>query len=191
MFNILIADPPTIQIPNFINQPSMTKYSTAWKRLTAAIVDSIVLLPLTWVVGYVEQCDSTLIFIISSALLSVIYSAYFIVLHGLYGQTIGKRIAHIKVVDIEESDLIGIFRASIRESPFLIAELGTLFFLLIIPGLLGSFDLQKVKGNYDNIASLTAIIWLTIELISMMTNHKRRAVHDYLAKSVVIRTDSN
>jgi uncharacterized RDD family membrane protein YckC len=34
-----------------------------------------------------------------------------------------------------------------------------------------------------------ALAWFTLEIVTMLSNRKRRAVHDFIAGSVVMRVD--
>jgi uncharacterized RDD family membrane protein YckC len=168
----------------------MDKYSTFWKRLVAAIIDSIVLWPLTLINGYAEGSANRIIFFIGSLVFLAIYTGYFIILQGRYGQTVGKMIMRIKVVDINEVSNIGFKRAIIRELPWIIADFSILIYSFILLFLTHHFELEKAKDNYSDLVFITSFTWMLIELATMLTNYKRRAVHDYLAKSVVIKADS-
>lgn len=168
----------------------MNKYSTFWQRFTAAIIDSIILWPLTLINGYIESSANRFMFIFGNLILTIVYSAYFIILHGMYGQTIGKKIMGIKVTDINEVSLIGNKRALIRELPWIITNISVFLYSSLIL-LMAHPSLEDAKDNYDRFIFVTSIGWLLVELITMLTNYKRRAMHDYLAKSIVINTDTN
>jgi len=165
------------------------KYNTFWRRFAAAIIDSLILWPLTFISGYLDDSHSSVMFCIGSLALSVIYAAYFVILHANYGQTVGKKITNIKVVDIDEVSLIGIKRAIIRELPWVIADIGIFLYLYSMLLLTKHPDLEDIKDRYNNLITASSLTWMLIELITMLTNYKKRAVHDYLAKSVVVKTD--
>jgi uncharacterized RDD family membrane protein YckC len=165
----------------------MNKYNTFWRRLIAVVIDSLILWPIAFIDGYVEDSANKVFFTIGELLLSAIYLTYFIFLHGKYGQTAGKKIMNIKVVDINESSLLGIRRALLRELPWLLSNIIIFTYLLIVVFLISHTELQQAKNNYNNLISGTACAWVLIELITMLTNYKRRAIHDYLAKSVVVK----
>lgn len=81
------------------------KYQTGLKRLGAAILDGIVFWPLIFVEEWIFKStqNTTLIFfiwLIFSAFLPIFYS---IILHYKYGQTYGKWVAGIKVIDVSET----------------------------------------------------------------------------------------
>lgn len=95
----------------------------------------------------------------------------------------------IKAVDINEVAFIGIKRSIIRELPLLLASISVFFYLFITLFLTDHLKLEKAKDTYNNLISTASFAWMLIELITMLTNYRRRAIHDYLAKSVVIKTD--
>lgn len=159
----------------------MSKYNTFWGRFIAVIIDSIILSPITFIEAYYEDTTDPTLFIIISALSSFIIILYFAVLHAIYGQTIGKRLMDIKITDIDEVTLLGFKRSLIRELPWIITSVGIITYSLF------QFDLNRLKSDYNNWMSITSISWMVIELITMLSNQKRRALHDYLAKSVVIK----
>ena len=45
---------------------------------------------------------------------------------------------------------------------------------------------EESKSYYNDFVSITSGIWLIMELTTMFFNEKRRALHDFLAGSVVI-----
>ncbi len=152
-------------------------------------MDSIILWPLSSLTEYLEVHAGQLLFSIGIFIFSITYSAYFVVSHAKYGQTIGKRILGIKVVDISESAILNFKRSVLRESPWIIANIILFLYFFIALILLKQMDFEKAKNNYWNFSTIISIIWILIEFVTMLTNHKRRALHDFLAKSVVIKTD--
>ena len=40
----------------------------------------------------------------------------------------------------------------------------------------------------EQIISLSTLVWIIAEMITMLFNKKRRSIYDYIAKSVVIKT---
>lgn len=167
----------------------MNKYNTFWKRFVAAIIDSFVLWPLSLLNEYQEAYAGELLFSIGILIFSIAYNAYFVLMHAKYGQTIGKKILGIKVVDIDEVTILNFKRSAIRESPWIIANFIFFLYLLVALVLFKKAHFEKAKTDYENIAAIISITWILIEFLTMLTNYKRRALHDYLAGSVVIKTD--
>ena len=110
---------------------------------------------------------------------------YSVFLHGKYGQTIGKKILDIKVYDLDEENLIGFKRAFYRDSIWIILEIAT-FIYAIITLALDPGSSSNVQSYYEDVVSSISLLWFIAEFITMLFNYKGRAVHDYLAKSVVI-----
>lgn len=94
----------------------------------------------------------------------------------------------IKVLDLDERTVIGLKRAIYRDSFWVVAFLaGTLYILYIQRT--GQRLTSEVKDTVEEYLSTTSSFWLLLEVATMFTNSKRRAVHDYLAHSVVVRID--
>lgn len=163
------------------------KYQTGFKRLLAAIVDGIVFMPLVLLEQLIFKSakNSFLIFswLTFSAFLPIFYS---IILHYKYGQTIGKWVVGVKVIDITETRNINLKQSIFRDILYLAAEvIGLCYFLILM---LHTGDNDYLVANYNEFTGLPFFIWTLLELITMLTNHKRRAIHDFLAKSVVVLT---
>jgi len=88
------------------------KYSTFGNRLFAGLIDGLLFLPLTLIADYVIVEDRTRLW--SDLAFNCIWMIYVVVGHGKYGQTIGKKLMNIKVLDIGEEKLIGYTRAFYR-----------------------------------------------------------------------------
>jgi uncharacterized RDD family membrane protein YckC len=166
-----------------------TRYHTGLNRIWAAIVDGIVFSPLIlfelWLSKRNYNFSISTSWAIFSAFMPILYS---IILHFKYGQTIGKWVAGVKVLDISEEKRITLIQAVIRESPYLVVQiLGLLYFFF---HLLRTANFQAFYSDYNDFVSVPIFWWTIIELISMLTNNKRRAIHDVLAKTVVIKTEN-
>jgi uncharacterized RDD family membrane protein YckC len=161
------------------------RYDTFAKRLLAGIVDGIIFMPLSILVKELDHSDNTNTFISVAFIYVVCRLLYTVIGHGKYGQTIGKRVMNIKVFDLQEQHVIGYKKAFARDSVWFIAEITGLVYLMVagyevVPG-------DKITDNYlTSFVRITIGSWFLLELISMFFNDKRRAIHDYLAGSVVI-----
>ena len=102
-------------------------------------------------------------------------------LHGWYGQTVGKMITKVKVVGAKTEVRISFRHAVLRDSSLRVA----------------STCIGKFRGSHSRSDELTfrewttygIHIWLVAEFITMLTNDKRRAIHDLIAGTVVVRTN--
>ena len=163
------------------------KYNTFWKRLLAGLVDTIIFIPFMIGDFFINQSDNIILFI-SWRLISIIcWMTYIVIGHGKYGQTIGKKVMQIKVLDIDEEKTIGYLRAFIRESVWTIAEILGMSYLAYAAYTTKVNNKELIKLVYEDYMSYTTLLWFSLELFTMMFNAKRRAVHDYIARSVVIK----
>jgi len=165
------------------------KYQTFLPRIFAAVIDSLVILGIGKLLSLFLSKDATgpkdlyIIFLIINNILVLIYFAFS---NSRSGQTLGKKIMNLKVTALDESSLLNYGNAFMRESLRFIVGVA-----LII------FAITKSENSYvaDSdtyplvrwIGFYSALIWVAIELITMLLNRKTRALHDFIAGSVVIR----
>jgi uncharacterized RDD family membrane protein YckC len=164
------------------------KYSTFWPRFWAGIVDWIIFLPWAFLVGWIlKQSHSTPLRLLCFMVDSFAFVTYSIVMHGRYGQTIGKMACKVIVLDVSES------RLSMRQA--ILRDLFSLAFLpfsiaVALPRVLRGEDPYAVVPTVDLtmlILGSVGLILFLLEIVTMLTNHKRRSLHDFIAGSVVVR----
>jgi uncharacterized RDD family membrane protein YckC len=166
----------------------MEKYHTAWRRVLASFIDAMVFIPLYIAEAFLADPESKIqnvTWVIILELLGFVYSIYF---HSKYGQTIGKMLAGITVMDLNEEKIVSLKQAILRDSIWIGISLIAFIYLVGI-SLFNNGDAYEQYMLYDDLYGNLSIIWVLVELLSMLTNSKRRAVHDYIAGSVVIITD--
>lgn len=160
----------------------LPKYDTTGNRIAAAIIDGIIFMPLGFAEAYLLGIQYEAMPVIASLLEPVLWTLYVVIGHGKYGQTIGKKLMNIKVMDLNEQDCIGYTRAFIRESIWFSTVIASLVYWYLYPsGYAGSGGTL-----FELILSSFSVIWLLVEIISMLFNDKRRAIHDLMAGSVVV-----
>jgi len=173
----------------------MNNYATFWQRFAAMWIDFFVLLPLMVIQGLLESVSkgAALALVIPMA---VAYAAYSIYCHGRFGQTVGKRVMGIRVVRTT-GERIGWREAWLRSSV-------EVFFSVL--GVIGSFvalatiadadyygvgwmqRAQNLVAHQPSWLSWTTWamqIWVWSEVIVMLFNRRRRALHDFIAGTVV------
>jgi uncharacterized RDD family membrane protein YckC len=163
----------------------MERYYAFWRRLGAGLFDGIILTIISLLCAkYIFSYTQLPSFALTVAL-SILPFLYSVLLTGLFGQTIGKIIMGVKVLDLGERKVIGIKRAILRDSVPIILQILSLCILgLHAIEVLSVTD--EVSSVAESIISWTSFLWFIIELITMFLNRKRRAVHDLIASSVVI-----
>jgi uncharacterized RDD family membrane protein YckC len=163
------------------------KYRTGLKRFWASIVDSIIFTPLMYLdYSIVSNTNSMSMLFAWSVFMSFAPILYSVILHYKTGQTVGKMLTGVKVLDISERKRLTLKQAVYRDSFYLLAATSFALYRGLQMAAGGdSGPLINDAGFFDNLY----FFWTLVELISMLTNRKRRAVHDFLAGSVVIRTE--
>lgn len=163
------------------------KYSTFRLRFSAGVVDGLIFMPLGWIYSFMfSHFDSVLLRILACMVNSSAFLVYSIWMHGKYGQTLGKMAYKVVVLDVSEQPL------RMRQ-----AVLRDIFGVVLLPIGLVSDIARIVRGidisvpanltTLDLIIAYSALSWFLIEIVTMFTNDKRRALHDFIAGSVVVR----
>lgn len=161
------------------------KYRTGLKRLWAAIIDSIVFMPLLfvdkWLYNSNQNHNVSTTWLILTSFLPIFYSIF---LHYKYGYTIGKWVAKVKVLDVSENHTISLRQSIMRDIVLLFVQVISFIYILIYSY---SESQDSFLINYEDFTGTPLFIWTLAELLSMLANAKRRAIHDFIAKSVVVR----
>ncbi len=168
----------------------MNRYQTLERRLGAVIVDLIIvvapLAALDQVVFFFEPSPSVLLpwlFISTFA-----GAAYHILLQGWYGQTLGKMLLRVKVVRFDGEGPITTYQAFLREIPTLLFNAVSIAGQALV-AFSGTEIYQSVPITILNVLMFLAVPWVIAEVFCAIKTIKRRAVHDFIAGTVVIRTD--
>ena len=172
----------------------MDKYEAFWRRVGAAILDSFIVIPVNWGVSFVVISASESPTMLVWAIPGFISALYYILMHYYRGQTLGKMIANVKVLDDSETPLslkvlndsetpLSLGQAIVRSLP-----------QLLIPMFAVSFSTAD-ESAADSIALWTGLIYVftfvfsLLNVVVCLASSKRRALHDFLAGTIVVRTD--
>ena len=175
------------QIPRFFYD----KYSTFEPRFWAAVIDSLVLLPVGIACTAVfAESTSLPVRILVCVLHSSVYVIYSVGMHSACGQTIGKMVCHVIVLDVSEKPIT--LRQALLRDIFSIV-LFPIGLAIELPRIAQGINIYTEENNTGIYAliSLSGSIWFLIELATMLTNNKRRALHDFIAGTVVIFVPQN
>lgn len=202
---------------------SSRKYETFWRRLVASIVDNIIfLVALIILAVFIRPFALDLIIVF----LVVGYSLWFyyrVKMHVKYGQTIGKMLLSIIVLDADERRFLSTMSAFRRELiPICIVVLSTTYIIYThpdqtkiydhLPEVFSTIDSAIDTSNHnftDKIAKLNKsmellengiidpykavkyvdYVWLAVVGLTIFLSSKQRAIHDMIAKSVVVRKE--
>jgi uncharacterized RDD family membrane protein YckC len=135
--------------------------------------------------NWIEWLMTPQLGVIGNVLLAVAFSlitpAYPIYMHGRFGQTFGKFIAGVRVRDLNGGRL-SYRQAAIRDFvPVLLAPVTMWYYVhYVVTG-------EVPHAGLYRSASSMALAWVVLEMLTMLLNDKRRAIHDFIANTVVVR----
>ena len=172
------------------------RYSTFGPRFWTGSVDACVLWPVRLIATgllclNIPRSLAGLLIIVQS----LVWLLYTVVMHARYGQTVGKMVTKVRVVDFGTEGRISWRQAWLREAIAIVLSLGLLG--LEVPLVLTSGLNPRAFGNRGTLPAsrgfwlLMALpgLWFLAEVLTMLTNEKRRALHDFMAGTVVVRTN--
>lgn len=179
-----LTPPPTAQLV----------YAGFWQRFAAIIIDGLVILPpsllLEWVAGY-SRIAALLVELPTASL----YFVYCIYGHGRFGKTLGKYIMGIRVAGLDGGPITW-RQAWLRSSVDLLFS--------VILSVLAFISLAEISdaafltpGHWNRHAIATSVsipdwfiaaqvAWALSEVVVMLFNQQRRALHDFIADTVVL-----
>lgn len=167
------------------------KYSTFWPRFFAAIIDGIVFAIVLYVECLIFSVEYSAQDRLLQALNGVQLALYVIFMHGYYGQTLGKMIMELKVLNCEDEAPIHFKQSLLRESVNLGLNVLWVFIILVLTlsiQLYGTISLGLSSAVL--VFGILGGAWALSEFVTMLFNDKRRAVHDFIGKTVVVRINT-
>ena len=125
---------------------------------------------------------------ITNILISIIYTLYYVLMHGFFGQTFGKMVVGVKIIDTSETK-INFGQSVIRSFPQIIPIIITLGFnsKQLISGMSNQKDIQ-IADSVQTLLILTIFLWTFFNIIVAVSTDKHHALHDLFAGTVVVKT---
>ena len=172
------------------------RYAGFWPRLWSIIVDIVVMIPLAVVLRSLRGASRSGA-VLSAVLGMVIFQSYHVVCIGAWGKTLGKRLAGIVVV-ARNGNPAGWRRSCLRSAVDIV--ISTISCIEKIVALAGMSDALYVSATgrarrqliaahlpaWDRSLWLLAAAWTCSELFVLLLNREKRAIHDFIAGTVVI-----
>jgi uncharacterized RDD family membrane protein YckC len=191
-------DTPRAPIELAETPPDIVAYAGFWRRFGAMWIDVLVLLPLAGLTYYFGEQHRLfhVYWLLPGAVIGVLFHVYLVV---RYGGTPGKLALNIRIAMVDGSN-VTVRAAIIRHSVlFLLSFLSSLGLALATLKLtdgqhasLGfverSVTLVSLAPDWYNIAAMSTRVWVWSEFLTMLFNKRRRAIHDFMAGTVVVRT---
>lgn len=164
-----------------------TRYKTFWPRLGAVFLDGAAIAPLAWIDQMLWNSTSSLAmlfpWVIIYQALTIVYAVWF--LYSL-GQTPGKMAMGVIVLDNRGRNLT-LSQAILRNIvPVILAPI---FILIVSNNLLAGQFANRGLGDPRYLMWFfgALMVWVVLEFITMLFSSKQRALHDFIAGTVVVR----
>ncbi len=173
-------------------------YAGFWTRLGSLLLDFLILLPYVFLILYLNGLSMYMFYFtfIPSLIIHFWFSIYLV---KKYGGTPGKLIVGIKILKLDGTDVTwreAILRQSIT------------YVLTIFGSAITIYALSKADGAYYEslgwmqkqqylfalipvlfkIYTWTNNIWVYSELFVLLFNKRKRALHDFIADTVIVKT---
>lgn len=171
-------------------------YAGFWKRFWAGLIDSLVLIPFVYIFFLIEGVSMP-IAMLTTVISTILFSAYSIFFNYKYGGTIGKLAVDIRITRPDGSPI------SIKEA-FLRSSVDLVFAFFAIAAQIMALSMvdpeQYTSASFFDRNMLMVSLfpvwyiyltnssnaWYWSELIVLLFNKRRRALHDFIAGTIVI-----
>jgi uncharacterized RDD family membrane protein YckC len=174
-------------------------YAGFWRRLAAYAIDFAILLPYALLARQLIYTSRSayLVNVIIGTVIAVLFEVYLV---KRFGGSPGKIILGIRIAKLDGSK-VGYREACIRYSVlFLISILSSTALLMSLFGM-SDLEYAAFSSAQAHVRALEAgapwwyqpvqiagSVWIYSEFLVLLTNKKRRALHDFMAGTVVIKT---
>ena len=141
-------------------------YAGFWRRLGAVLLDCLVIgIPLViFNMMFLPVFGMTLISLVNL----IVATAYYVTMHGRYGATLGKMALGIRVAQLDGTPINYVI-AAWRYSPFI--AIGVISILI----------------SSDQLSGALNFLYVIVAVIVLLVNDQKRTIHDFIAKTVVLK----
>ena len=176
----------------------MMIYAGFWRRTAALLVEALIWVPISLTIHYHVAWRSIPVAIASYVVLGVVSFVYRITFLVRWGQTIGKMVARIRVTRIDGQPIgwgVAVLRTSVDMILWAISTTAFVYVLLSWDGpqwsSLDALERSKLiieRNPLHLFSKVASLVWMGSELVVFLSNKKRRALHDFIAGTVVVHT---
>jgi uncharacterized RDD family membrane protein YckC len=190
---VIAADEPT-QLPT---DPEQFEYGGFWRRVGALLLDSLFLAPLGIIMFVLLNYtrNAYLYFAIPNVGITLLYYVYLV---RRFGGTPGKLLTRMRITMVDGSP-VTMQAAFLRYSPQLVIQVLSLVAMIQGTSTLGSdFEslglLEKMRAlsahtsRWNGVVTAVGYVWWIATAITLAANRRKRAAHDFLAGTAVLRT---
>jgi uncharacterized RDD family membrane protein YckC len=174
-------------------------YAGFWKRFLSGLIDALIFIPTIFIFNYLIKISIPVAMFITVIQLSL-YSIYSIYFNYYYGATIGKMVVGIKITSPDGSTIS--FKQVLLRSFVDISFAITFIVVQVIAISKANSDIflnagwlergqyiQFILPKWYSNVSLVQQIWIWSEAFVVLFNKRKRAIHDFIANTVVIRAE--
>ena len=174
-------------------------YAGFWKRFCAGFADGLILMPLVVFFVWIEGFDRTLAIAITIPS-SIMYAMYHVFFNARLGGTPGKLAVGIRITKPDGSR-ISWPEAWKRSSVYLVFALVVLVVEVwaltqVDPSRYASLRwieraqlLQEHFSAWYSFVTILQNTWIWSEIVVLLFNKRKRAIHDFIAGTIVIRKE--
>jgi len=178
--------------------PAEMRYAGFWQRFGAYWIDMLILLPITGLAVFLGDKYRLfmLYWFVPSLALGLFFHVYLV---ARYGGTPGKLLLKTRIA-MQDGSAVTMKAAMIRHAVLFVlvalVSVATLMAILQMTDetyfsygyIARSAKLLELMPSWYYPVSILLQIWIWGEFITMLFNKRRRAVHDFIAGTVVVRT---
>lgn len=164
-------------------QSASAGYPSFWRRLGALIIDGIILAIGGAVLG--ALLISTLGAGLGILCMALASSAYYVVMHGQFGATVGKMALGMQVKKLDGSP-IDMTIAAIRYSPFFIFAVLAALTAPATSGVPAAEVAAAAPSAMAGFVGMAQFLFIIASWIVLLTNKQNRTIHDFLGNTVVV-----
>jgi len=190
---------PKKVIPLEINGINDNIYSGFLSRLAANLLDLLITFPILYIsILIFLSINNKYIYLIYYSIITLFQLWYNIYLPKRYGGTVGKIIVGLKIIRMDSFEIgwkEAILRHGVNIIFIIINSVGIITAVLSaddeIYNNLRSYQRPVYIGSFiigKTIISTIGNIWVWSEIIILLTNKRKRALHDFIAGTVIVKT---
>ncbi|GAK87939.1 hypothetical protein JCM19238_5549 [Vibrio ponticus] len=169
------------------------------RRFAASLIDSLIVLPITMAVVYAQGFSQQLGILLAIPA-AMVFAVYCILAHWWFGATLGKRLMKLKVVTEYAERSINFSHSLLRGLVYVLYALAMGYLqILAFQGISASEYLalewymreSLVEENmldWHQKVQIIALVWFTISTLCLIVTGKKRALHDFIGGTVVVKT---
>jgi uncharacterized RDD family membrane protein YckC len=185
------------ETPLEIDGVTESLYAGFWTRLASLLLDAIIMVPIIFLTLYLNGLGKNIYFItfIVNFIIGIWYGIY---LPKKYGGTPGKLIVGIKIIRLDGQSI------DWKESflRYIINLLLSLFSAIMMTVCILQADdsvftslswlkqtqyLMSLSPKFFKVHTWISNIWVYGELAVLLTNERKRAIHDFIAGTVIVK----